>query len=641
MGSVLFGIGVSALQAAQINLATTSHNIANENTDGYSRQRAIQASSLGVATGAGYVGQGTHVTTIERMYSGLLSTQANDAQAKVSSLETYSSQASMINNLLMDSNAGLSSALTSFFAGIQQVTSDPSSLTTRQTMVSAATALTSRFQALSTRISEQYTSINTQIQNTVNSINADAKQIAELNYQITVAESSDSQQPNDLYDQRDQLVAELNKLIGAKTVVNTDGSYNVYFGNGQQLVTGTTATELAAVISAEDSSRMTVGIRNAAGVQELPESIVSGGSLSGLLEYRSDFLDDAANRLGQIAASLTLAFNAQHALGQDLSGNIGGNIPDFFTVADPQVIGNANNSSATATVSATFDKANFTNLTGSDYRLQYNGSNLTLTRLSDNASWSGADITALNTAIGSQGFSLTATGAFVAGSSYLIQPTRLASQSIGVNAQITSDVRKIAVAAPIATATGTANTGKATITAGSVAAGYTAAVASLPLTLTYNSATNELSGLPSGPVTYTSGTTISFSGISFSINGTPVNGDTFTISRNTSGTKDNRNALLLNGLQTAKTMAGNKSSFATVYSQLVSDAGNKGSQAQTVMKAQSSLLIQAQESKDSLSGVNLDEEAANLLKYQQAYQAAAKMLSIASTLFDSILAIGR
>ena len=120
-----------------------------------------------------------------------------------------------------------------------------------------------------------------------------------------------------------------------------------------------------------------------------------------------------------------------------------------------------------------------------------------------------------------------------------------------------------------------------------------------------------------------------------------MTGDTFTVSKNTSGTKDNRNALLLNGLQTAKTMAGNKSSFATVYSQLVSDAGNKGSQAQTVMKAQSSLLIQAQESKDSLSGVNLDEEAANLLKYQQAYQAAAKMLSIASTLFDSILAIGR
>jgi len=672
MGSGIFSIGASALQNAQLGLATTSHNISNASTAGYNRQRIVQVANAATLTGSGYVGRGAHVSNIERIYSSYLVAQVNVAQSSVSKLESYSTAISQLSSVLLDDSAGLSSALEGFFTGVQQVNSAPSSLTTRQTMVSAANTLTARFQSLSSLVSSQYQSINGQVQGYVNSINSYSEQIATLNKQIIVAESSSNQMPNDLYDQRDQLVAELNKLIGVKTTTNSNGSYNVFFGNGQQLVVGTKVSSLAAIASSDDPSRLTVGIVNPSATVELPESVITGGSLGGILQYRLETLDTVANELGRTAASLALTFNAQHALGQDLLGNIKDDssfVADFFKVTTPTVIANTNNPLGSAEVTAEFSPASYssdgtfyTNLTTSDYRLTSDGSSLTLTRLSDDVSWSAADIPALNTAIetssqGSQGFTLSSTGTFPAGSSYLIQPTRLAAQSVEVNSAIAADVRQIAVAAPIRASVGTSNTGTATITAGSVVPGYSAPASGSPVTLTYSSSNGgELTGFSSYPVTvtangvtstinsgavpYTTGATISFAGMSFTISGTPKNGDTFVIAKNTNGVSDNRNSLLLAQLQSAKTMAGNTASYSTIYAQLVSSVGNKGGEVQTILTAQTTFLSEAQSARDSVSGVNLDEEAIKLLEYQQSYQAAAKMLEIASKLFDSILSIG-
>ena len=661
MGSGIYSIGVSALQVAQLGLATTSHNIANSNTDGYNRQRILQASNVGVATGAGYVGQGAHVTTIERLYSSLITTQVNSAQSKVSSLESYSTELTSLNNLLSDSDSGLASALESFFTGVQQVSSDPSSLTTRQTLVSSAQAMTSRFQSLSTLVDDQYKAINTQIQGYVSSINSSSQQIADLNEQIVVAESANSQPPNDLYDQRDQLIAELNELIGASTTTNTDGSFNVFFGNGQPLVTGTQVSKLAAMTSSSDPTRVTVGVETSGDPIELPESVITGGSLSGVMEYRSEVLDDTSNRLGQLAVSLAYTFNAQHALGQDLQGSMGG---EFFTISDPTVISNSSTApelSVGISVEQSSDGTFYTNLTASDYKLDVNGASLTLTRLSDHTSWTAASDDALNAAIndtdltsnpkGPQGFTIDL-ASMVAGTSYLIKPTSNAASSIAVNATIAADVRQIAAAAPIRTSATSSNTGNAKISAGSVSSGYTAPTPSVTLefdgtNLTGFAGSNfpvTVSGVAtpyaSDPVPYKNGATYTTSnGISFTISGTPKDGDTFVIEHNTNGVSDNRNMLLLGKLQTGKTMVGNTASYSTVYSQLVSEAGNKGAEAQTILAAQTTLLSEAQDSRDSLSGVNLDEEAANLLKYQQAYQAAAKMLQIASEMFDAVLNI--
>ncbi|MEI7611320.1 MAG: flagellar hook-associated protein FlgK [Betaproteobacteria bacterium] len=678
MGSGIFSIGVTAVQSAQIGLMTTEHNISNVNTPGYSRQRILQATNIAVLSGSGYVGQGSHVTTVERMYSSFIGAQVNRAQTNVSQLQSYSTELGQINNMLADDSAGLSPAMQSFFKGIQQVAADPTSLTARQSMVSGAQAMTARYQALDQRLVQQYEGVNTQIQGNVASINSYAQQISNLNEQIITAESSMGQPPNDLYDQRDQIVADLNKVINVSTSTNSDGTYNVYIGNGQQLVTRTQVTTLAAQASSADPARLTVALQNSVSSQELPESIITGGALGGLLQFRSEFLDKTSNELGRIAASMALTFNAQHALGQDLTGKISGDtgfVSDFFTVPTPKVVSSTLNPAAASavTVSASFispppsNGTNFyTDLTNSDYRLTAGAAGpgaLTLTRLSDNVQWTGADVTTLNAAVaastqGSQGFTIAASAALVSGSSYLIQPTRDAALNIGVNSTIASDVRQIAVAAPIRTVVGTTNTGNATISAGSVATGYTTPASGSPVTLTYSGGSltgfasypvtvkdsqgNSLAGSPfaAGAVTFTNGATITSGGVSFSISGTPKDGDSFQIAKNTNGVSDGRNVLLLGKLQTQSTMSGGKASFQQAYAQLVSDAGNKGREVQVTLDAQNSLLTQSQSARDSLSGVNLDEEAANLLRYQQAYQAAAKMLDIGSKLFDSILALG-
>jgi flagellar hook-associated protein 1 FlgK len=562
MGSGIYSIGVSALQNAQLGLATTSHNIANASTEGYNRQRIIQATNVPVLTGAGYVGQGAHVSTIERVYSSFISKQINSAQAEVSSLEAYSTELTYLNNVLSDTDSGLSTALESFFTAVQQVSSDPSSLTTRQTLVSSASALTSRFQGLSTLIEDQYESVNNQIQGVVASINSYSQQIATLNEKIINAESATGQPPNDLYDQRDQLLLELNKLIGATASTNTDGSYNVYFGNGQPLVVGTTVTTLTTKPSAANPQKLGVAVANSSGTIELPESVITGGSLSGLMEYRSSVLDEVATRLDEIADALATTFNAQHVLGQDLQGNAGG---DFFTSTLPS-------------------------------------------------------------------------GSFTAA-------------SITVNPDVLADVRLVAAAAPVLVSVSSDNTGSATVSAGTVSSGYSAT----PVALTYAGAGDELSGFSEFPVTvtvdgvatdytadpvpYTSGATYTTGGVSFTVSGAPDDGDQIVIELNTGGVSDNRNMLLLGSLQTAKTMAGGTATYATVYSQLVSYAGAKGAETETKLAAQTSLLTAAEERREELSGVNLDEEAVNLLKYQQEYQAAAKMLQIASELFDAVLNI--
>jgi flagellar hook-associated protein 1 len=523
-------------------------------------------------------------------------------------------------------------------------------------------------------------SVNGQIISNVEQINSYAVQIAELNQQIVAAESAYGQPPNDLYDQRDQLITDLNKLVKVTAMQDSNGSYNVFVGSGQQLVVGAISNSLVATASSADLSRIVVGMRTVGGnVQELPEGLLTGGQLGGLLSFRAEALDSAFNKLGVVAANMALTFNAQHGLGQDLLGNIAGDanfVADFFTVQPPRVIGNSNNNVASPSVSAAFttpppfNGTNFyTDLTSSDYNLAYDGANFTLTRLSDNNTWSGATIGDINTALAAdpQGFSLSASaGAFTAGDSFLIQPTREAARNIDVDTRISSDPRLVAAATPVRTSGTINNAGDAKVTNPSVGLGYS--VNGLPLTITFSG--GDLTGFPAGTLTvttgagavnyaiagpattvpYVSGARYSFSAatpatdpseFAFDMAGTPANGDTYTITRNNGGlgVSDGSNALLLGKLQSQKTAMGGTANYQGAYAQLVSDNGNKTREIQVTSKAQVALLNQSESARDSLSGVNLDEEAANLIRYQQAYQASAKALEIGGRLLDIILAI--
>lgn len=662
MGTGIFSIGVSGIAAAQMGLLTTEHNVVNANTPGYSRQTTTQATNIAVNTGAGAMGQGVHVQTVKRMYDSYVNSQVNTAQTQVSQLDSFYSEISQIDNLLADPNAGLSPALQSFFAGVQQVASNPSLLPARQSMISSAQTLVGRFQDIQSKIGEIADEVNGRITDAVSEINAYAAQIADVNQRIVVAEAAYQQPANDLLDQRDQLVSELNKRIRVQTSTNSNGSYNVYIGNGQQLVVGSQVMQLTATASTSDPSKIVVGLKTNSGTLQMPDSLIVGGQLGGLVDFRNRSLDSVGNELGRIAASVALTFNAQHELGQDLQGNILGNagfVGNFFSIPSPMVLPNAGNTgtgAVSASLAAPNNSGNFyTNLTNSNYQVAFGAAGAyTITRQSDGqlvGSGSGAGSVTVD------GVAITIGAVGNNGDTFVIKPVADAAMTISVDGRIAADPRLIAAAAPVRTAPVQTNTGSMTISQGSVATGYS--MAGLPVTLSATATT--LNGVPgtwtavysdgtssapsSGNIPLTAGAAtlakITFNGMSFDIKGSPATGDQFTVQQNTAGVQDGRNAVLFAKLQTQNTVSGGTATYQAAFARLVADNGIMTRETKVKMDAQTSVLKQAQSAREALSGVNLDEEAAEMLKFQRAYQASSKILEVGNQLFDTILSLGR
>lgn len=639
----IFSIGVSGLNAAQAGMLTTSHNISNASTAGYSRQQIVQAANTPVFSGAGFLGQGTNVQTVKRIYDQFLGSQVLSAEAGAAEMDSYLAQISQIDNLLADPSAGLSPALANFFQGVQDVAANPASIPARQSMLSGAQALVARFQALDQRLAEIRDGTNQQIAGQVTQINTYSSQLADINQRIVLAQAGGNQPPNDLLDQRDQMLKDLNKLVRVTTVAQSDGSFSVFIGSGQPLVIGSLAYQLKAVPAADDPGRTTVALLGVGGTPlTLPESLITGGSLGGLLNFRSQTLDGAQNALGRIALTLAQNFNDQHKLGQDLTGALGQN---FFTVGAPIVqISSLNTGTGAPVVS--IDGASIAQLTASDYRLRFVGGNYQLTRLADNQVQTFATLPQTV-----DGMTINA-GAWSpnANDSILIQPTRNSASNIAV---AFSDARLVAAAAPIRSSSALTNTGTGAISAGTV----NAPPPPNPnlqhqVTITFTSATTfdvfdvtSATTLATG-VAYTAGANLAYNGWTAQINGSPAAGDKFTVETNANGVADSRNAALLGALQTRNTLMGSATSgptasYQSAYSQIVSAVGSKTNEVAAIGAAQQGLADHATQALQSLSGVNLDEEAANLMRYQQAYQASAKVLQIASKIFDEILALGR
>jgi flagellar hook-associated protein 1 FlgK len=545
MGSNILSIGQSALAAAQAGISTTGNNIANASTPGYSRQVVVQSAAPTQSYGFGFLGQGTNIASVQRVYSDFLGNQMQSAQSSASSLDTYYSQISQIDNMLADPTAGLSPALQGFFNNVQTVATNPSSMPARQAALSSADALAATFNSLGGQLNDLAQGVNSQITSSVSAINSYASQLAQLNGAIASAQSSSGQPPNDLLDQRDQLVLSLNKEVKATVVKQGDGSYNVFIGNGQPLVVGTTTFNLSTSASATDPGTLGLAYQTGNGnVVALADSSVSGGTLGGLLDFRNNTLAPTQNALGQAAIGLAANFNSQHQAGYDLNGAAGG---AFFNVPTP-VVGTNSNNTGTAVINASISNAGA--LTTSDYSLHFDGSNYTLTRLSDNSTTTFASFPQTV-----DGVTLNlASGAAAAGDSFLIRPT--VNGATGISVALTDPAKIAAAAAP-----------------GAVG--------------------------------------------------------------------DNTNALALAALQTTKTLSNGTASYQDAYSQLVSQIGNKTSELQSTSGAADNLLTQATTSVQNESGVNLDEEAANLLRYQQAYQAAGKVMQIASQLFSVLLTLGQ
>ena len=550
MSNVL-NIGKSALNAAQIGIATVGHNIANASTEGYNRQVVMQAAAQAQNFGYGYLGQGTNVVGIQRVFNETLSKQVINASATANASGAYYSNISQINGLLSDSTAGLNPVITSFFSAVSAAAANPSDTATRQTLISSAQSMVNRFNAVNTQLDQMRESINTQITASVDAINSYSSQIATLNDTINKAINSTGNTPNDLMDQRDQLVAKLSEQIKTTVIKQDDGSYNVFAGSGMPLVVGTQQYALYTRASDTDPSRVEVAYGNPASPKILSTDTLSGGTLGGVLQFRSETLDPVQNQVGQLAITLATQFNAQQTQGYDLNGVLGTNL---FSIGNPTAISSAYNSDPTKAASATITDASL--LTGSDYTVKYNSGQYTITRLSDKSiMWQGASLPA--TVDGMQIDVNTATPA--EGDAYLIKPTQYSAGQLSL---AFTNVDKLAMA-------GSATTGP----------------------------------------------------------------------------NDNENGLKLAALQSGANVrvAGSSTNrtYAQAFAQMVSAVGTKTNELSITSKADAMALENATAAMQSESGVNLDEEATDLLRYQQAYQAAGKMMQIASQLFEVLLQMGQ
>lgn len=639
----LFNIGLSGLNTAQNALTTVGHNFSNAATAGYTRQNTIIASAGGQYTSSGFYGQGSNTITVQRVYDSFLTGQLRGATSASAQLATYSDQISQIDNLLADQKGGLAPLMQKFFASVQAVSDTPADPAARQGMLSAAQALAGQMKSSSDYFKQLQDGLNTQIKSSVTQVNDYTKQIANLNKEITrMTAASGGQPPNDLLDQRDQAVAKLTELVGAKVVVQDGGTYNVFVGNGQPLVMGSDSYDMKAIASSADPSRTVLGFTLPNGnVIEAQDGTVTGGSIGGMLKFRSQSLDAAQNAIGRLSLAIGQTFNNQHKLGIDLNGAIG---TDMFALGTPVVYANNNNTSAAiATVTIGNTAANnASNLTTSDYTLKYDGTNYTLTRMSDNTVVATTPTFPLNMNV--DGFSVSINVAMNANDSFQIQPTRNAAAGFGT---LITDPAKVAAASPARADASTQNTGTGTAKLKSVAQGF-ALLAGGPITATYNSATSayvftNAAGTvvtPTSTVVNGTATEFTFNGLTFSFDGTPKNGDKFTLANNTGAVADNGNALALAKLQTTKIINGT-SSFNDAYAQLVNDVGSDAKSASIASTSQDSITNQIYTAQQSVSGVNMDEETVNMLKFQQLYQANARVIQTASTIFDTLIGIGR
>jgi flagellar hook-associated protein 1 len=665
----ILGIGVSGLKASQSAISTTGNNISNANTAGYSRQRVELTPQPAQYTGAGFIGSGVQVSSIQRIVDQFYIGQLRSDTATFNELDTYTTQISQLDSLLADQSTGLSPALQTFFSDLQQASQDPTSVPVRQVVLSDAGSLAQRFSTLNERLQSLSQAVNQKFGALTSQATAIAQSIAKVNQNIVDQSGSTGAQPNSLLDQREELIRQLSEIVSVNVVAQTDGSVNVFMGNGQPLVIGNRASTLSTTSSRTDPTQQIITLsQGGTGTPVDVTQYTTGGSLGGLVKFQNGTLSNAFNSLGRIAITFADAMNTQHKLGVDLNGNAGTNLFTDINTASAMSSRALRASTNTGSDQPSVFIDNASALTTSDYRLSFSSATAyTLTRLSDNTAVSSGTLAVGQTVIPAVGdvdgfqIQVSATPTFAAGDNFAIQPTRLGAQDISVSLQVPEE---LALAQPIRTDAAIANTGGGTISQGVMVPQYEAATAgsavsvanplTTPLLVRFTSATTYQilnNTNPAAPAAFVPPLTGTFTAgqnnivqvndatgvpsYQFSLAGNPASGDQFSIAANASGSSDNRNALALASLNLSKSVGG--LTLADAYGKMVSDIGATTASLKNNRDAANTLLTQAQANRDSVSAVNLDEEAANLIKFQQAYSASAQVISIARSLFTTLL----
>ncbi len=687
MASGLLGVGTSGILSSQQQIQTTGHNISNVNTAGFARQRTETTTKIPSFSGSGYIGTGVQVSTTTRFYDQFLEDQIKVSNSQVGRLETFNNLSAQLDNILANPDAGLTPTLEAFFNSVQEANNFPAGVPQRSVMLTSAETLVNRFGLIQDRFIDLNTQVNTQLATVATEISSRAQSIADLNASIAVQiGAGQGNLPNDAMDQREQLIKEIAQRIDVTLVQQTNGATNVFIGSGQALVLNNSAFTLSVADSEFTPKNKELVLTGTAGSYNMT-SQATGGVLQGLMDFKSQVLDPSFSSVGRIAASLSKEINEQHVLGmtlrQDPNGNYiqGANFFSDITTTIPTFASNLNSGNAAVNLQITDTRS----IPTSDYQLVFDGANYNLTRLSDNLVFSAATIPALNAVLANtptvnsenrpQGFSLSvASGAFITNDKYLIQPTHELARSIQTQV---SDVLDIALASPIVTSKATdtfgvgTNTGSGNIsfvpfqptgaaltnipiTSAAAGAGnnvdivltYNAALSQFDVTTTGTPATAAVPAVVATAIPYTAantGQTFSlaapYADISFTLTGVPANGDSFNISNNQAPQDDNRNGLIMSNIQTQKILQNSSATLQGAYGLMVADVGTRTHSSEIDRLAQKSLNEQALANRNEMSGVNLDEEASNLLQFQQAYQSSARVISIADQIFKDLLGL--
>ncbi len=625
----LLATSVSGLLAFRQALNVTSNNIANVATPGYSAETANLAEAPGQFTGAGYIGGGVDVASVTRAYNQQLAQQANTSQSSYSSYNTLATQAQQIDNMLSASSTGLSASLQSFVNALQSVSTSPTSTSARQGLLSQGQALAQQLQSYGSQIGQYGSQLEAQVSTAVTQINSLAGNIASLNQQIGAASTS-GQTPNQMLDQLDNLVNQLSKYVSVQTVTQTNGTVDVFIGSGQALVSGGNAAQLTTIPGAYNPTQLDVGLKTSSGITNLTQQM-TGGELGGLLSARSQILDPTQNQLGQISVAVATIVNQQQQSGMTLNGTPG---QAMFTVGAVQVLPDSGNSGSAA---LTVTRTSLSQLTADNYQLQYSAGAWQLTNASTGQSVAMIGNGTSASPFQAAGLSIVVSGTPGANDSFLIQPT--AGATAGLSMQLTSP-SQIAAAARVQASAGAANTGTGTISTAGVTnpSTYVAGTYTVSFTGATQYTVTNASGATVASGTYASGSPISFNGQQLTLTGSPAAGDTFTVSPNSSAnTGDNSNILAMISGLSAATLNGGTTSVAGAANNLVGQIGVLTQQAQNNASAQKTVNQDATTALSNADGVNLDQQAANVLSYQQAYQAMAQIITASHQMFDSLI----
>jgi len=651
-------VGVSALNANQQALTTVGHNIANVNTPGYSRQTVYTNALHGQNMGNGFIGKGVQVATVMRNYSALLNRQSNAANA-IHAADTSRLQGLMqMQDVFKGGDGSLGAAVTNMMNAFVDVQAAPSDATGRNVVLTRMSELAARFHAASNMLEEQDYSTAQQLRNNALLVNDKASQVARLNNEISRALAT-GHQPNDLLDARDQVIREINQYVQTTQVAADDGSISLFVGGSQALVLGINSGQLSVEETKEypGSQRMALYFSQPGGQQlELTAAMVGGGEIAGLLKFRNDDLAEGRNLLGRLAMTIGHELNLQNKRGLTLNGQQGGALFSLPTTSTGY--GNITGYSNIGPGAATTQVMDASQLKPSEYRLIFEGSPVApvLTRMSDGKVFNGSStppltMAALNAGFDADGLRFTVpnatTAAAVAGNSMLFKPFSTAASEIEA---LVHNPDELAAASALTANINKNNTGKLQLT--QVGANDFTAIpaAQDPVRLTFDGAGqvtyqiyDHLSSTwsaASAPMDYTPGQPIIINGWSITLTGTPAAGDTVDVAN----ALDFGEAFRLN--------AGNAGAFLDLRDKKVFDEGTTlsdgfsaamavvGTRTQSVQLAEklsSTVAKNLEMDRTAVSGVNLDEEAARLLQYQQAYQASSKVIQIAQSLFDSML----